>query len=178
MTDSRRVIYVASPLRGNYTLNIEMAKTLGRELHVGSEGRLIPFVPHLHFPQYLNDADEIERGVGMDAARYMLHVCDELWIFEGLGLSDGMFKEETYAEGIGLPVRHFSTLTWWKKAALETVVLEWSDEGKGYRIAKRWEKTAEVVTHHSVTEQATRRNPLTGVPFMWTRCHHCKRWVR
>lgn len=33
-------------------------------------------------------------------------------------------------------------------------------------------------TGHFVTEHATRWNPLTGVPYMGTRCHRCKRWVK
>lgn len=150
MTDSRRVIYVASPLRGNYTLNTEMAKTLGRELHVRSEGRRIPFVPHLHFTQFLNDTDEIDRGYGMDAARYMLHRCDELWIFDGIGLSEGMVEEEAYARSIGLPIRHFPTLTHWKSSAMMPLEPGEGDDLQGYRLAKRWEKTAEVVAAREI----------------------------
>ncbi len=150
MNDSRRVIYVASPLRGNYDLHVQMAKVLARELHVISDGRMIPFVPHLHFTQYLDDGDEIQRGVGMDAARYMLRVCDELWIFDGLGVSNGMLGEEEEAKRIGLPIKRFPTLTHWKAtAASEACVVdaEWTDhDNLSHRAAKRWERAAEIVS--------------------------------
>ena len=146
MTDSRRVIYVASPLRGNYELHTEMAKVLARDLQVISEGRLIPFVPHLHFTQFLNDGDEIERGVGMDAARYVLRVCDELWIFGGLGISSGMRDEEIYADHIGMPVRHFATLTEWRGAAKAVLEMELDDVGQSFRLSNRWEKVASAVS--------------------------------
>ena len=59
----KKVIYVASPLRGDIEFNTSVAKRLARKLIVESGDLLIPFVPHLHFTQFLNDGDEVDRGV-------------------------------------------------------------------------------------------------------------------
>ena len=63
-----------------------------------------PFAPHLLFPQFLEDADPIERGVGLRCALSLLARCDELHVF-GDTISEGMAREIAAAKLRGVPVR-------------------------------------------------------------------------
>jgi hypothetical protein len=97
----KKLIYVASPLKGDYEGNMEKAREHCR--YVMSKGH-IPFAPHLLFTQFLNDEVPEERQAGMQMGLDMLERCDELWVF-GETLSDGMMVEILEAARLGLTVR-------------------------------------------------------------------------
>jgi hypothetical protein len=100
----RKLIYVASPLKGDYEGNMEKAREYCR--YVMSKGH-IPFAPHLLFTQFLNDEVPEERQAGMQMGLDMLPRCDELWAFGGL-LTGGMLREILEAEELGLTVRRIT----------------------------------------------------------------------
>lgn len=63
-----------------------------------------PLVPHLLFPQFLNDKDPEQRILGITLGVEQMKVCDEVWIFGG-HISNGMAFELEKAKELGIPVR-------------------------------------------------------------------------
>jgi hypothetical protein len=97
----KKLIYVASPLKGDYEGNMEKAREYCR--YVMSKGH-IPFAPHLLFTQFLDDGVPEERQEGMQMGLDMLQRCDELWAF-GKVASEGMMVEILEASRLGMRVR-------------------------------------------------------------------------
>ena len=93
-------IYIYSPLRDNYALNITRAKWYCRE--VAKRGH-IPIAPHVYCTQFLEDTDPEEREMGMEIGLNLLDICDEVWVF-GYQLSTGMKAEIERAANKGIPV--------------------------------------------------------------------------
>lgn len=60
----------------------------------------VPFSPHIHNPQFL-DEEDVELGVRV------LNRCDEMWFF-GDKLTDAMEKELRFAINNSIPVRYFN----------------------------------------------------------------------
>jgi len=80
----RKLIYVASPLKGDYEGNRKKAREYCR--YVMSKGH-IPFAPHLLFTQFLNDEVPEERQAGMQMGLDMLGMLREILEAEELGLT-------------------------------------------------------------------------------------------
>ena len=57
--------------------------------------------------QFLNDADENEREVGIYMGLVLLTKCKELWVF-GDKLTEGMTRELKRAKWRGITIRYFS----------------------------------------------------------------------
>lgn len=97
----KKVVYVCSPLSGDYTGNQERAKAYcSYVLQKGS----IPYAPHLFFTQFLDDRNPAERSQGCAMGLTMLEqCCDELWVF-GDVISPGMKQEILFCERFGIPV--------------------------------------------------------------------------
>lgn len=96
----RRRVYIASPYAGNVRENIKNARRFCRQ---AVEEGCIPFAPHLLFPQFLNDADEEERSLGLQFGLVFLRFCDELWVFGAP--TAGMQAEINEAARLGLVIR-------------------------------------------------------------------------
>ena len=79
-------VFICSPYRGDVEQNIRNAKAFSRQAALGGYS---PVVPHLLFPQFLNEDDLEERQVGIQLGLEQLAVCDEIWIFRHT-ISDGM----------------------------------------------------------------------------------------
>jgi len=67
----------------------------------------LPITPHLLYPQFLNDALQSERDLGMFFGIVLMSKCSEVWVF-GEKISAGMKTEISRAEFKGYPVRYFS----------------------------------------------------------------------
>jgi hypothetical protein len=98
------LVYIASPFAGFTEQNIKRARgycgfAVGRGC--------IPFAPHLHYPQILDDSDKAQRELGIRFALILLGKCDELWVF-GDKVSEGMSREIAKAKRRGMPIRYFS----------------------------------------------------------------------
>ena len=96
-----KLIYVASPYKGDIEKNIEYAKQACR--YVLNQGNAF-FCPHLLYPQILDDNNPEERRLGINIGKEFLAKCDELWAFGG-HISHGMFEEIEFAREIGIPVK-------------------------------------------------------------------------
>ena len=96
-----KIIYVASPSAGDIKKNTEFAKKACR--HVMEQGHTF-FAPHLMYPAILDDRQPQERQLGIDMGLAMLEHCDELWCYGG-HISQGMMREITEADRLGIPVR-------------------------------------------------------------------------
>ena len=98
----QKLIYVASPYRGDYLFNIHMTKEAC--FHVMEQGHLF-FAPHLFYPVMFNDESPTQREQAMKLARQMMLKCDELWCF-GSKISEGMELEIAFAKEHGVPISY------------------------------------------------------------------------
>ena len=89
-----KIIYICSPLKGDYEKNIFNAKMYCREVAIQGN---IPIAPHIYFTEFLDDTKQEERELGMKYGIELLKMCDELWVYGKP--SEGMQKE----------------IEWWKK---------------------------------------------------------------
>ena len=104
-----KLVFICSPYRSDnpdphgraveILRNIQMACTGCR---IAVERGMIPFAPHLFYPQFLSE--ETEREAGIKMGMQMLSMCEELWVL-GRKVTDGMAKEISYARELGIPVR-------------------------------------------------------------------------
>ena len=83
--------------------NIQTARAAS--LYAVTEG-VIPYTPHLYFPQFLCDDDQDCRELGQMLGLMWLQECDELWVI-GRRISDGMKKEIEMAKKLDIPVRYY-----------------------------------------------------------------------
>lgn len=101
-------IFVCSRLRGKtpeeYQKNVEVVKSLCRI--VAMLGNM-PIAPHAYFPNFLNDNNEAERKLGIEMGLDLLLDCDEIWVFDFNGVSEGMETEINYASKRGMAMRYF-----------------------------------------------------------------------
>lgn len=93
-TPKNKLIFVSSPYapRGLWTKadNVELARKLCRAVVLFGH---IPIAPHLIYPQFLNDDNQVERDMGMMASLSLIPLCDELWYYSDRGISKGMEAE-------------------------------------------------------------------------------------
>lgn len=64
-------------------------------------------MPHLMFPQFLDDSNPEERILGITLGVELMKICDEVWIF-GSTISNGMAFELEHARKFGIPIRVYS----------------------------------------------------------------------
>lgn len=64
-------------------------------------------MPHLMFPQFLDDSNPEERILGITLGVELMKICDEVWIF-GSTISNGMAYELEHARKFGIPIRVYS----------------------------------------------------------------------
>lgn len=102
--DYMPLVYIASPFAGDTAANIEQArKYCGFAVGKGC----IPLAPHLHYPQFMDDADAKQRELGLRFALILLCKCDELWVF-GDYISSGMKAEIAKAQKRRMLIRYFN----------------------------------------------------------------------
>lgn len=93
--------FICSPYRGDIEGNTKLAKKFG--YHAAKCG-YIPIIPHLVFPQFLDDNDPEERIIGITMGAELLKSCDMMWII-GAKLTKGMLYELEVAKEAGIPIR-------------------------------------------------------------------------
>lgn len=103
-SDYLPLVYICSPFSGNIELNIKRARLYSR--HAVMEG-YIPITPHLLFPQFMADKDELERQLAMHFNYVLLGKCDEIWVF-GSYFSEGMKIEIDIAKRRKMKIRYFN----------------------------------------------------------------------
>ena len=102
------IVYVCSRYRADtkakFEKQIMATKTMSREIAI--QGHDI-IAPHLYYPDFLNDNNQEDRKIGMESAIRLLKVCDALYVYIGLGVSEGMEAEIETAERLEIPIRYF-----------------------------------------------------------------------
>ena len=105
------IIYIVSPYRAKDIVQFEMqldhTKEISKEVVVAGHEVI---VPHLYYPTFLDDSDEDEREIGTESAIRLLHVCDTLFVFIGLGVSSGMEAEIEAAKQKDMEIRYFKNI--------------------------------------------------------------------
>jgi hypothetical protein len=91
-------IYVCSRYRADteeeVRFNVEVAKYFSK--NIANDGA-IPVTPHIYFPQFLDDGNEIEREFGLEVGMQMIDTCQTyvVVIIDGK-ISEGMKREIEY----------------------------------------------------------------------------------
>lgn len=98
-------MYVCSPYRGDEERNTRLARQYARFVY---DKGFLPVVPHLYFPQFLEEQKEQERLDGMEFGLSLMLQCREVWVF-GEQMSEGMCREISCAVRHGIPVRYFAS---------------------------------------------------------------------
>lgn len=107
LAQNAKIIFVCSKLRGNLERNRKIAEHLCRVVSLLGH---IPIAPHVYFTRFLDDFDDEERLLGIESGVRLLEKCDEVWVFDFEGISDGMRMEIKCAKKLNKPVRSFSKL--------------------------------------------------------------------
>lgn len=98
----RPLVYVCSPYAGDIENNIKNACKFGRFTYKQNG---IPVIPHLMYPQFMDDTNELEREIAIHFNYVLLGKCNELWVFGGV-ISKGMARE------IGIATKRRMKIKW------------------------------------------------------------------
>ena len=99
-----KLIYICSPYRGNIEFNTVRAQ---RYCRFACNQGVIPFAPHLHNTQFLDESIQKERETGIRMGLEFLEKCDELWLF-GNQLTYGMEMELKAALRLKKTIKYFN----------------------------------------------------------------------
>jgi len=99
----RHLVFICSPYAGDVAQNIKNAR---RYCRFAVKQGMIPFAPHLLYPQFLDDKKPEQRSLGMYYGLAWLRKCDQLWCF-GTRFTAGMKKELQAARRRKLPIKFF-----------------------------------------------------------------------
>lgn len=101
----KKIVFICSPFAGDIEGNTRRARRYGR---FAVTEKAVPIIPHLMYPQFLEENDPEERQLGIDMGLILLGKCQELWVF-GSRISSGMSAEITKAKRWNIPIRYFTT---------------------------------------------------------------------
>lgn len=99
-----KLIFICSPFSGEIETNTLRASRYCRFAYIKGN---VPYAPHLHNPQFLDENIPEEREKGIKLGLEMLKHCDELWCFGGT-LTEGMEVELNFAFHNAIPIKYFS----------------------------------------------------------------------
>lgn len=100
----KKIVFICSPFAGDMEGNILKARRYGR---FAATQNTVPIIPHLMYPQFLEEEDPKERQLGIDMGLVLLGKCHEIWVF-GDRISSGMAVEIKKAKRWNIPIRYFS----------------------------------------------------------------------
>jgi peroxiredoxin len=110
-----KTVMVISPFRASATRSrfqhLEHAKKL---CALAARSGAAPFASHVFYPQFLNEDDDEDRQLGLDCEKVWIAGCNELWVWDAWGISDGMKSAILFAKSRGVPVRFRLEITAWK----------------------------------------------------------------
>ena len=86
---------------------LENKKKARRYCRFAVRQKKIPFASHLFFPQFMNDNDPTERGIGLQLGISYIFHCKEVWVF-GDTISNGMQAEIDAARRMNKKIRYFT----------------------------------------------------------------------
>lgn len=103
------IVIIESPFKGSTPAeeaeNIAYARKAMRDSLYRGEA---PFASHLLYPQMLDDADEDERRMGIEAGLRIGKLADRTVVYTDRGISPGMKQGIKRAEDEGRPVEYRS----------------------------------------------------------------------
>lgn len=99
-----KLVYICSPYAGDIKKNVEFAKAACR---YAMRQNCTPVAVHILYPQFLDDADPIQRQIGIRMGLRVLEAADELWLC-GSRISEGMRAEIIASKRLGIPVKEIS----------------------------------------------------------------------
>ena len=94
-----KMVYIASPLRGDYNTNIKNAVEY---CSIAAELGVLPMAPHIIFSQWCNDTIPQQREQGLQLGLSLLEKSEELWVM-GDQISEGMKGEIAFAKEHDIP---------------------------------------------------------------------------
>jgi len=95
-----KLVYIASPLRGDYNQNIKNAVEYCKN---ACDMGVLAIAPHIVFSQWCNDTIPESREQGLKLGLELLSKADELWVM-GERVSQGMAGEIAFANEQGIPI--------------------------------------------------------------------------
>lgn len=98
-----KLVFICSEYRGDIEANTNKARKYAR---FAAQCVYSPIVPHLLFPQFLDDAKADERIRGIELGILQMKQCDEIWIL-GTDISTGMNYEIEKVKGMSIVTRMF-----------------------------------------------------------------------
>jgi hypothetical protein len=101
----KKIVFICSPYAGDIETNIMRAKRYGRFAVIEN---VIPIIPHLMYPQFLEEDDPDERRLGIEMGLVLMSKCEEVWVF-GNRISSGMGVEIKKAKKWNKKIRFFTT---------------------------------------------------------------------
>lgn len=107
-----RYVYICSPYRGDTKANVRAAQRYCRATIADYPGDIvIPFAPHLYFPQFLDDGDPEQREAGLNYGlallRWMARSKAAVSVRQfGETISPGMVAELELADQLELHIEH------------------------------------------------------------------------
>lgn len=97
-----KISYICSPYRAKNEeqkqKHIEYARELMRGIFYCD---LLPIVPHLLYPQVLDDNDKFERIMALNLCEEWIVKSDVIYVGNRYGISEGMKQEIALAEKLG-----------------------------------------------------------------------------
>ena len=98
----KRIVFICSPFKDDIEVNTARAKRYGR---FAVTKKVVPIIPHLMYPRFLNEDNPDERAMGLEMGLVLLSKCQELWVF-GSRISKGMELEIEKAKEMKIPIRY------------------------------------------------------------------------
>lgn len=98
------LVFICSPYAGDIQGNTMRAKRYGR---YAVSKNVIPVIPHLMYPSFLEDDDPDDRKLGLEMGLVLLERCREVWVF-GERISDGMRAEIEKAKKFQKVIKYFT----------------------------------------------------------------------
>ena len=99
----KKVVFICSPFKDDIEVNTARAKRYGR---FAVTKKVVPIIPHLMYPRFLNEDSPDERAMGLEMGLVLLSNCHEIWVF-GNRISRGMEIEIEKAKEINIPIRYY-----------------------------------------------------------------------
>jgi len=101
---SKPLVFICSPFSGDTDRNTARTQRYCRFAY--AQGT-VPFAPHLHNTQFLEEDIPEEREAGIALGLEAMKRVDEVWLF-GNELTEGMKSELRSAHQMKIPVRYFT----------------------------------------------------------------------
>ncbi len=102
-----RCVIVESPYAGSIERNLDYARRALLDCLRRGES---PIASHLLYtqPGILDDADPVQRNLGIDAGHAWFTRADAIVVYTDLGISGGMERGVSGAQALGIPVEYRS----------------------------------------------------------------------